>query len=371
MNSLVDPEVIRALYRASQAGVKVDLLVRGICCLRPGIAGVSENIQVLSVVDRFLEHARIFYFQAGGKKEVYLGSADWMPRNFIRRVEVMFPVEDPALRDRMLDEILRPSLADNVKARRLLSDGSYERLHPPAGDPAAAVRSQQRFMELARTRAAGATVTPLASGGYPGAGRGGPGRRAQSAGRPHARLSPGRLRRPRLLKGRALAKPARGDGLIYLIRHGRAEDTHPQGDEARGLTGDGRRAFRALAAEVVRKLGLRGIATSPLVRAVQTAELLAAAAGIEEVQVRGTLAYEQASGAGVLALARALGPGWALVGHNPSMGEALARALGLATEAARFRKGAIAALQPGPEEDKPWRLEWVISPGRDFETTVD
>ncbi len=168
MNALVDPEVIRALYRASQAGVKIDLLVRGICCLRPGIPGVSENIQVLSVVDRFLEHARIFYFQAGGKKEVYLGSADWMPRNFIRRVEVMFPVEDPALRDRMLDEILRPALADNVKARRLRSDGSYERLHPPAGDPAAAVRSQQRFMELARTRAAGAAVTPLSSGGFLG-----------------------------------------------------------------------------------------------------------------------------------------------------------------------------------------------------------
>ena len=106
MNALVDPEVIRALYRASQAGVKIDLLVRGICCLRPGIPGVSENIQVLSVVDRFLEHARIFYFQAGGKREVYLCSADWMPRNFIRRVEVMFPVEDPVLRDRVLDEIL-------------------------------------------------------------------------------------------------------------------------------------------------------------------------------------------------------------------------------------------------------------------------
>jgi polyphosphate kinase len=170
MNALVDPEVIRALYRASEAGVKIDLLVRGICCLRPGIPGVSENIQVLSVVDRFLEHARIFYFQAGGKKEVYLGSADWMPRNFIRRVEVMFPVEDPALRDRVLNEILGISLADNVKARRLNGDGRYERLHPPADDPSGAVRSQQRFMELARARAAGAAVGPLPSGGHLGPG---------------------------------------------------------------------------------------------------------------------------------------------------------------------------------------------------------
>ncbi len=102
MNALVDPEVIRALYRASEAGVKIDLLVRGICCLRPGLPTVSENIQVLSVVDRFLEHARIFYFEAGGKREVYLSSADWMPRNFVRRVEVMFPVEDAGLRDRLV-----------------------------------------------------------------------------------------------------------------------------------------------------------------------------------------------------------------------------------------------------------------------------
>jgi polyphosphate kinase len=165
MNSLVDAEVIRALYRASQAGVKIDLLVRGICCLRPGIPGVSENIQVLSVVDRFLEHARIFYFQNGGKKEVYLGSADWMPRNFIRRVEVMFPVEDPALRDRVLNEILTVALADNVKARRLLSDGSYERVSLPHADGDGrrdqSVRSQQQFMELARARGGGVPVTPL------------------------------------------------------------------------------------------------------------------------------------------------------------------------------------------------------------------
>jgi polyphosphate kinase len=113
-------------------------------------------------VDRFLEHARIFYFQAGGKREVYLGSADWMPRNFIRRVEVMFPVVDPVLRDRVLDEILTVALADNVKARRLLSDGRYERLQPPngaSGEPS--VRSQHRFMELARARASGTATVSL------------------------------------------------------------------------------------------------------------------------------------------------------------------------------------------------------------------
>jgi len=136
MNALVDPDVIRALYRASQAGVKIDLLVRGICCLRPGLPGVSENIQVLSVVDRFLEHARIFYFGGGGKREVYLSSADWMPRNLIRRVEVMFPVEDESLRERLIDEVMMTMLADDVKARRLHSDGTYERVEREAGQEA-------------------------------------------------------------------------------------------------------------------------------------------------------------------------------------------------------------------------------------------
>jgi polyphosphate kinase len=150
MNSLVDASVIKALYRASQAGVSIDLIVRGICCLRPGVPGTSDNIRVMSIVDRFLEHARIFHFEAGGKREVYLSSADWMPRNFVRRVEVMFPVEDPDLRTRVIDEILAVSLADNVKARRLLPDGSYERVKPD-GKPL--VRSQVRFMELAREKA--------------------------------------------------------------------------------------------------------------------------------------------------------------------------------------------------------------------------
>ena len=155
MNALVDPEVIKTLYRASQAGVQIDLLVRGICCLRPGVPGISDNIRVTSVVDRFLEHARIFYFEAGGRREVYLSSADWMPRNLVRRIEVMFPIEHEALRDRLVQEILGTMLADNVKTRRLGPDGSYETARPQ-GD---LLRSQQRFMDLAR-------MSSHDSGGY-------------------------------------------------------------------------------------------------------------------------------------------------------------------------------------------------------------
>jgi polyphosphate kinase len=164
MNALVDPEVIRALYRASQSGVSIDLLVRGICCLRPGIPGMSENIRVLSVVDRYLEHARIFHFHAGGRREVYLSSADWMPRNFVRRVEVMFPIDDESLRNRLIDEILAISREDNVKARMLLPDGTYRRVHPENGDPPR--RSQQRFIELARQAAAASPGQRDDSGEY-------------------------------------------------------------------------------------------------------------------------------------------------------------------------------------------------------------
>jgi polyphosphate kinase len=146
MNSLVDSTVIRALYTASQAGVEIDLMVRGICCLRPGVPGVSERIRVLSVVDRFLEHSRVFAFGAGQSAEVWMSSADWMPRNFLRRVEVMFPVEDPAIRQRLLDEVLGVSLKDNVKARRLQVDGTYT----PVGSDGPPVRSQGVLMELAR-----------------------------------------------------------------------------------------------------------------------------------------------------------------------------------------------------------------------------
>jgi phosphohistidine phosphatase len=168
--------------------------------------------------------------------------------------------------------------------------------------------------------------------------------------------------------GKTVSKTAHGDRLIYLVRHGRAEDSHPLGDHARGLTAEGRRAFQHLLGQVASKLDLQGVVSSPLVRAVQTAELLARACAADEVLIRENLAYEQASGAGVIALARGLGPGWALVGHNPSMGEALSLALGLGSEPTRFRKGAIAALEPS-EKDQPWKLRWVISPGRDFESS--
>ena len=136
MNALVDKPCIQTLYRASQAGVKVDLQVRGICCLRPGVPGISENIAVTSIVGRFLEHARIFYFRNGGEEEILLGSADLMPRNLDGRVEVLFPVEDSRLRDALRDHVLNIHLKDNVQARRLLPDGSYERVRPKEGKPA-------------------------------------------------------------------------------------------------------------------------------------------------------------------------------------------------------------------------------------------
>ena len=135
MNALVDKPCIQALYRASQAGVKVDLQVRGICCLRPGVPGVSETITVTSIVGRFLEHSRIYYFRNGGEGEILLGSADLMPRNLDNRVEILFPVEDPHLRNALCDHILSVHLRDNVKSRRLLPDGSYERIHPKDGKP--------------------------------------------------------------------------------------------------------------------------------------------------------------------------------------------------------------------------------------------
>ena len=124
-NSLLDEEIVKALYRASQAGVEIDLIVRGICSLRPGVRGLSDRIRVRSIVGRFLEHSRIYYFENGGEPEVYLGSADWMPRNLHERVEVLFPLKSPLLRDRVVHEILAAYLADNVKTRFLHSDGRY------------------------------------------------------------------------------------------------------------------------------------------------------------------------------------------------------------------------------------------------------
>jgi polyphosphate kinase len=147
MNALVDREVIEALYRASQAGVRIDLIVRGTCCLRPGVPGISENIHVRSIVGRFLEHSRIFYFENAGSPRLYVGSADWMPRNFFRRVEVVFPITDTANRERVLTQILATQLADNRQAWVLMPDGTYV---PPELPKGAAIRdSQAEFMAIA------------------------------------------------------------------------------------------------------------------------------------------------------------------------------------------------------------------------------
>ena len=134
INHLVDKEMIKLLYEASRAGVRIDLLVRGVCSLRPGVPGVSENIRVISVVGRFLEHTRIYYFRNAGVEEVLLGSADLMPRNLNRRVEVLFPVLDQRLVGVLRDDILRVYLADTSKAREMRADGSYARIQPAVGD---------------------------------------------------------------------------------------------------------------------------------------------------------------------------------------------------------------------------------------------
>ncbi len=157
MNALLDKNIIMALYRASQAGVDIDLIVRGMCALRPGVRAVSDHIRVRSIVGRFLEHSRIFYFANGGEEEIYVGSADWMPRNLYERVEVVFPIKDPLLRERVRHEILDAYLSDNLKARLLQRDGSYirawqarggkRRLKPPAGS--AAFNAQEFLIALA------------------------------------------------------------------------------------------------------------------------------------------------------------------------------------------------------------------------------
>src|SRR5947199_3671419 len=147
VNGILEPIIIQALYRASQAGAKIDLVCRGICALRPGVPGVSDNIHVISIVDRFLEHSRIFYFGNQGDPQVYIGSADWMDRNLSRRVEVVWPVEQPDLKQRLIREVLGTSLADNVKACELLPDGSYRRVPAEPNQPR--LRSQERFLEIA------------------------------------------------------------------------------------------------------------------------------------------------------------------------------------------------------------------------------
>jgi polyphosphate kinase len=151
LNSLVDQEIIEKLYEASNAEVTIDLIVRGICCLRPKVPGLSDYIRVVSIVGRFLEHSRIYYFENGGQPEVYLSSADWMPRNFLRRVEVAFPIETPQLRENIINEVLPRFLDDRVKARELQPDGSYRRLKPEGPEPRS--QAQWHFREVSRERA--------------------------------------------------------------------------------------------------------------------------------------------------------------------------------------------------------------------------
>jgi polyphosphate kinase len=148
INSLADRQVIEAFYKASATGVKIDLIVRGICCLRPGLKGLSENITVRSIVDRFLEHSRVYYFENACQPQVFISSADWMPRNFFRRIELAIPVEDGVLRERLISEVLAISLTDNSKARYLQPDGSYRRAAAAPGEEPS--RSQFQFMALAQ-----------------------------------------------------------------------------------------------------------------------------------------------------------------------------------------------------------------------------
>jgi polyphosphate kinase len=161
VNALLDKKIVQSLYRASQAGVQIDLIVRGICALRPGVRGVSDNIRVRSIVGRFLEHSRIYYFANGGEEEIYIGSADWMPRNLYERVEVLVPLRDEVLRERVQREILDAYLADNRKARILLPDATYIRAwqpvrgkrdrRPPMG--AAAFNAQDFLISVAEGKA--------------------------------------------------------------------------------------------------------------------------------------------------------------------------------------------------------------------------
>ncbi|MYF73554.1 MAG: polyphosphate kinase 1 [Gemmatimonadetes bacterium] len=148
MNSLQDPKVIRALYRASQNGVQIDLIVRGICCLRAGVSGISDNIRVRSIIGRFLEHSRVYYFENDGDPDVYIGSADWMPRNLRRRVETLCPIEDPDLIIRIKSELLSACFADNVKSREILSDGTDRHIEPAQNEPAFCVHDMLMNLSL-------------------------------------------------------------------------------------------------------------------------------------------------------------------------------------------------------------------------------
>ncbi|MGB8985270.1 MAG: RNA degradosome polyphosphate kinase, partial [Candidatus Sulfotelmatobacter sp.] len=169
MNALLDKNVIQALYRASQAGVDIDLIVRGICALRPGVRGLSDRIKVRSIVGRFLEHSRIYYFGNAGEEEIYIGSADWMPRNLYERVEVLVPLRDEFIRERVRREILDSLLADNRKARILLRDATYIRAwqpvrgkrnrRPPTG--AAAFSAQDYLISVAEGKQVSSAPPPV------------------------------------------------------------------------------------------------------------------------------------------------------------------------------------------------------------------
>ncbi|MEM9353764.1 MAG: polyphosphate kinase 1 [Planctomycetota bacterium] len=165
LNSLVDRGTIEALYRASTAGVSIDLVVRGICCLRPGLPGISENIRVRSIVDRFLEHSRVFVFGTGQRAQVFVSSADWMPRNFWRRVEVMFPVEDPRLKKRIVEEIAAAYLRDSSRARVLTPEGDYQHAVSWKGDPQH--RAQVELMDPSPRGSKSSRSAPGGKGPFP------------------------------------------------------------------------------------------------------------------------------------------------------------------------------------------------------------
>ena len=156
MNSLCDRDIIAALYAAAAAGVKIDLIIRGICCLKVGIPGVSENITVRSIVGNYLEHSRIFYFYSDGREQIFMGSADWMPRNLDKRVEIVFPVEDADIKEQV-KHILHMQLEDNVKAHVLQPDGTYEKIDKRGKQ---LVNSQEYFCQDADRKA----QTPVAPG---------------------------------------------------------------------------------------------------------------------------------------------------------------------------------------------------------------
>jgi polyphosphate kinase len=165
LNALEDPQIIDALCQAAQSGVRIDLIVRGVCCLRPQVAGLSQNITVRSIVDRFLEHSRIFYFENACQPEVWAGSADWTPVHLLRRIEVLFPIEDGNLRERIRSQILEAMLCDNVKARFLQSSGAYTRPRQHSG--AVLRRSQAELLQAAAARPEFGSSPAKAKARYP------------------------------------------------------------------------------------------------------------------------------------------------------------------------------------------------------------